>query len=82
MKRIKKWIQKAIWKKGTFSSQLGIPEEKDIPVPLLNKIIKAKPGDSITNPSKLGKRRIKVTRLLKKRANLAKTLKKISKKKK
>ena len=73
-----KWIQKIHLKKGVLHRQLGIPQDMKIPVSLLNKIIAAKPGDVITNPSGKGKKRIKVTRVLEKRANLAKSLKNIS----
>jgi len=62
-------------KKGRLSQQLNIPLYRNIPISLLKKISKAKIGTYITNPCKLGKRRIKVTRLLKKRAVLALTLK-------
>ncbi|MBU2615962.1 MAG: hypothetical protein KKC19_02565 [Nanoarchaeota archaeon] len=75
-----KWIQKIHLKRGVLHTQLGIPQDKKIPISLLNKIIAAKSGDTITNPSKLGKKRIKVTHILEKRANLAKNLKSISKK--
>ena len=74
-----KWIQKAGIKKGALSRQLDIPIEKDIPMRLLDKIVRAKAGDVITNPSKLGKRRIKVTHLLERRAILARTLKRLHK---
>tara|TARA_Y100000310_G_scaffold332368_2_gene407805 strand:- start:867 stop:1103 length:237 start_codon:yes stop_codon:yes gene_type:complete len=74
----KKWIQKAVNKPGTLHRQLEIPKDKKIPVSLLNKIISAKAGDVIVNPSKIGKRKIKVTRLLERRAILARNLKKIS----
>ena len=75
----KKFIQKALkkGKKGALSRQLGIPEKDNIPFTLLNKIIKAKPGQTITNPTKMGRRRIPVTRLLERRAILARTLKNI-----
>jgi len=75
-----KWIQKIHLKRGVLHRQLGIPHNEKIPMGLLNKIISAKPGDTITNPSKLGKRKIKVTPVLEKRANLAKSLKHLSKK--
>jgi len=75
-----KWIQKIHLKKGVLHRQLGIPQDMNIPVSLLNKIIAAKPGDVITNPSGKGRKRIKVTLVLEKRANLAKNLKNISKK--
>jgi len=76
----KKWIQKAVNKPGTLHKQLEIPKNKKIPMSLLNKIIKAKAGDIIINPTKIGKRKIKVTRLLEERAILARNLKNISKK--
>ena len=72
-----KWIQKAGIKKGALSKQLDIPIAKDIPMRLLDKIVRAKAGDVITNPSKLGKRRIKVTHLLERRAILARNLKRM-----
>lgn len=75
----KKWIQKAGIRKGALSRQLEIPEEENIPVTLLNAIWYAEIGDTIQNPTKSGKRTIKVTRLLKKRAVLALTLKSKSK---
>jgi len=70
-----KWIQKAGIRKGALSRQLGIPEEENIPITLLRKIQYAEIGDTIQNPTKSGKRTIKVTRLLKRRAVLAVTLK-------
>lgn len=77
-----RFLRAAIQKPGALSRQLGIPEEKNIPITLINKIIKSKAGDRIRNPTKIGKRFIKVTRLLERRAILAKTLKKISKRRK
>jgi hypothetical protein len=76
MARKQKWIQQALrkQKKGSLSRQLGIPEEKNIPVTLLNKIKAADIGDTVKNPCETGKSRVKVTRLLKKRAVLASTL--------
>jgi hypothetical protein len=61
---VKKWIQKAVNKPGTLHRQLDIDKDKKIPISLLKKIIKAKAGDIINNPSKLEKKKIKVTRLL------------------
>lgn len=81
-KKTKYWIPKIDMKKGALSRQLGIPEEENIPISLLGKIKTAKIGTTVKNPTKKGKRKIKVTRLLKKRAVLAHTLKKIGKKKK
>ncbi|MAH44547.1 hypothetical protein CMI37_01885 [Candidatus Pacearchaeota archaeon] len=77
MVKNKRWVQKAGIKKGALSRQLNIPIEKDIPMRLLDKIVRAKAGETITNPSKLGKRRIKVTHLLERRAILARNLKRM-----
>jgi hypothetical protein len=71
------WIQAAVRRKGALSKQLGIPEEKNIPVTLLERIRKAKIGTTIKNPTKTGKRTIKVTNKLKRRAVLALTLKRL-----
>jgi len=76
-----KFIKKIKIKKGALSKQLGIKEKDKIPMTLLNKIIRAKAGDTITNPTKTGNKKIKVTRLLERRAILAKNLKNISRKK-
>lgn len=55
--------------KVSLSKQIGISIKNNIPITLLNKIISAKIGETITNPTKQGKKRIKVTLLLKRRAN-------------
>ncbi len=68
-------IKKLKLKKGALSRQLGIAIKDNIPKTLLNKIIKAKAGETIRNPTKSGKKRIKVTRLLEERAIFARTLK-------
>lgn len=73
----RKFIRKAIKKPGSLSRQLDIPIEKDIPITLLKKIAAAKAGQTIINPTKQGKKRIKVTRLLERRAIFAITLKKM-----
>jgi len=61
-------------KKGALRRQLQIPEGKRIPLTLLDAIISADVGDVIVNPTKTGKRRIHVTRLLERRAILARNL--------
>ena len=73
----KYWIRKAIKKPGALSRQLGIPKEQNIPMTLLNKVVSAKPGETIRNPTKTGSRRIKVTRLMERRAIAARNLKKL-----
>jgi len=74
-KRVKKWIQRIDMKEGALHRQLGIPADKKIPVRLLQKIKNAEIGDKV----RWGNKTYKVTRLLKKRAVLALTLKKIAK---
>ena len=76
-----KFLQKIKFKRGTLSRQLGIPIKKNIPIILLNKIIRAHAGQTIRNPSRSGKRVIKVTRLLERRAILARNLKNFKKRK-
>lgn len=68
-------IQKAVKHPGTLSRQLKIPVKENIPFTLLEKIKSAKIGDTIKNPAKRGMSRIKVTRLLKRRAVMALNLK-------
>ncbi len=62
-------------KKGALHSQLGIPESTKIPNTLVNTLANAKVGDTITNPTKIGKEEYKVTELLHERAVTARTLK-------
>ena len=71
------WIQDALkyHKEGSLHRMLGIQKEEKIPLALLNKIRKTEIGETIKNPSKKGKPKIKVTKLLKQRSVLAITLK-------
>jgi len=78
--RKERWIQKL--KKGALHRQLGIPEDVKIPQALLDAIMRAEIGETITNPTDVGKKKIKVTRLLKRRVQTAMTLKKLRKRKK
>jgi len=73
------WIQKAIKHPGALKEQLGVPKEKKIPTKLLKAIIQAKAGETIRNPTKVGKRRIKVTRKLERRAICAMNLRRLRK---
>lgn len=75
----KKFIKKIGIKKGALSRQLKIPQKDNIPKTLLDKIIEAKAGDTIRNPTKSGRRIIKVTRKLERRAILARNLKRFKK---
>jgi hypothetical protein len=76
----KKWIGKAVRNPGALSRQLGIPVEKDIPMRLLDRIVSAKAGQTVMNPTGTGRGTIKVTRLLERRAILARNLKSLRKK--
>lgn len=73
------WIQDAVskHKKGSLHRQLEVPQDHKIRKTLLVKIKHAEIGDKIRNPAKTGKSQIKVTRLLKKRAVLAHTLREL-----
>ena len=68
---MKKWIQKAIKRPGSLHRSLEISKDKKIPVVLLKRIVSVKAGDVILNPTKTGRKRIKVTRRLEQRANMA-----------
>ena len=77
----KKWIQKALKKRkeGSLHRQLDVPQSKTIPKTLLNEIKSTPVGEKVHNPTLVGKKIVKVTGLLKKRAVLAKTLRKMRK---
>ena len=72
-----RWIQDATTpeKRGSLHRMLGINEDMKIPKSLLREIMRAEIGDTIRNPTTVGNRLIKVTKLLKQRANLALTFK-------
>lgn len=67
----KYFIKKIHLKKGTLRNQLEIPTNKNIPITLLNKIESSKLKRHIKNPTKTGKKKISVTKLLKERVTLA-----------
>lgn len=71
------WIQKAIHRPGKLHSELGIPKGEKIPMQLLNAIVNAKAGQTIKNPTTKGKKRIKVSRGIERRAILARNLKRL-----
>lgn len=75
----KKFIQHAIKRKGALRKKLEIPHNELIPVPLLEAIVKSKSGQTITNPTSIGKKRIKITARLEHEANLALTLRRFRK---
>jgi len=69
----KKWIQNVVRpsERGLFHKQLGISVKQRIPKTLVEKIVKTPIGKRIRNPTKTGKRRLKVTLLAKRRAVFA-----------
>lgn len=68
-----KWIKGVVKpeEKGLFHKQLGIPAEERIPKTLVQKIVRTPIGEKVRNPTKTGRRSMKVTRLMKQRANFA-----------
>lgn len=69
----KYWIQTVVRNKnkGALHRQLGIPEKQRIPRALIETIVSSETGKVIKNPTKTGRKRIKVTRLLKRRSLFA-----------
>ena len=47
--------------RGSLKEKLGVKKKDKIPMGLLNAVIKAKAGDTISNPTQVGKKKIKVT---------------------
>ena len=73
MQEKKEWIQDTEMKKGALHKQLGYDEEEKIPAGVLKKIVDGEVGSKLTIK---GEEKT-ITALMKKRANLAKTLKKL-----
>tara|TARA_R110000822_G_scaffold133446_3_gene270875 strand:+ start:546 stop:809 length:264 start_codon:yes stop_codon:yes gene_type:complete len=63
--------EKIVMDKGRLSKDLGIPEEKNIPMSLINRLIKIENGEMFEHNG----RERKMTSALKKRLVLARTLK-------
>jgi len=70
--------KKITMKKDALRNQLKVPEGRDISMALLGRIVKAEVGDMLMNP--YTRREMKITGLLKKRASLGRTLKRLPKK--
>ena len=77
----KYWIQRAIKKRGSLEEymalKLGIPKSEKIPEDILRKIANANVNSRISVEYRGVRKRVVVTRLLKKRAVLALTLRKL-----
>jgi hypothetical protein len=76
-RNISRFMQDIEGKKGALRAQLRIPKSKTIPCTFLQKIRKTELGKTIKNPTQIGVDEIKVTPLLKKRAVLALTYKRV-----
>ncbi|RLE45196.1 hypothetical protein DRJ16_00020 [Candidatus Woesearchaeota archaeon] len=78
MRRTRYWIQRAIKREGALSRQLGIPVRKKIPLKLLKRIVRKRVGQKVRTPA--GTKR--VTALMRRRAILALTLRRIARRRK
>lgn len=69
----KEWIKETKMKKGALHKQLGYKEDENIPDGIIKKIVDSEVGSKL----KIKGEEETITALMKKRANLAKTLKKL-----
>lgn len=82
-KKPKKWMREAFdpKKKGRLRKQLGVPADKRIPVTFMREIQKAPIGSKVKNPTDIGKKKVTITNLLKKRVNPVLTARDVRKRK-
>jgi hypothetical protein len=73
MTEARRWIQDTKMKKGALHKQLGYDQDEKIPAGVLKKIVDGEVGSKVNVK---GEEKT-ITALMKKRANLAKTLRKI-----
>lgn len=70
-----KWVRfKAKEPKHPLRRQLGIPDNRQVPITLLEAIAKAPVGSTVKNPTSVGHPTVKVTALAKERAEKTVTL--------
>lgn len=69
-----KWIKDIFEQKEDLKKQLNIPEEKEIPIKLIDEILSKKAGEKIKNPTKIGKETITVTKSLEIKAIIARNI--------
>lgn len=71
MRKTNMWMQDAFKRagKGVFHRQLGVPTSEKIPMTFLQAIVDTKIGMYAHNPTSTGHKMVKVTALMKKRAN-------------
>lgn len=63
----KRYFRKQELKKDALNKELGIKLDTEIPKKFLDRIINAKPGIRVENPTKIGRGEVLVTKKLKKR---------------
>ena len=82
-KQVNKWLQPAFKEhtKGAMHRMLAIPQSETLPFTFLQEIVNTPIGQIAHNPTQIGTRKIKVTRLVKARANLALNAKRIGRNK-
>lgn len=66
-----RWIQRMIHGSKKLHIELGVPKDEKIPIKLLDRIIKSREGQTITNPTSVGKKQILITRKIEQRAIIA-----------
>ena len=66
----KKGKKPITFQEGGLHRSLGIPQGEKIPMSLVRKLIRAEVGETITNPTSKGKKRIRVTGRIKKQVSL------------
>lgn len=78
------WIPRSVneHKKGSLHRMVGVPASEPIPFTFLQEIVDTPIGEHAKNPTQTGIKKIKVTHLVKARANWALNLKRISRKRK
>ncbi len=69
----RRWIREVDTSGQSIKSDryLGIPDGKRIPKTFLRRVVNAKIGNTVKNPTETGNRRVKVTRKLKQKAVFA-----------
>jgi hypothetical protein len=83
-KKVNMWIPDAVknHKEGSLHKMLEVPQSETLPFTLVDKGCHTPIGKTFKNPTQTGKKKVKVTKLVKQRSCLALTLKRMGKKRK
>jgi hypothetical protein len=83
-KKVDYWIPDAVknHKEGSLHKMLEVPQSETLPFTLVDKGCHTPIGKTFKNPTQTGKKKVKVTKLVKQRSCLALTLKRMGKKRK